>query len=94
MMFSLETFRKMINSYVYYTEYDDFAILDAYNHLEKTEKGYRTNIKSYTKIDDETIKDHESGLTLKLDIAIFIASLDASKIFISSILLGSTIPIP
>lgn len=44
MMFSLETFRKMIKSYVYYTDYDDFAILDAYNHLEKTEKGYRTNI--------------------------------------------------
>ena len=37
-MFSLETFRKMIKSYVYYTDYDDFAILDAYNHLEKTEK--------------------------------------------------------
>ena len=29
-------------------------------------KGYRTKMKYYTKIDEETIADHESGLTLKL----------------------------
>ncbi len=43
-MFSLETFKKMIKSYIYYNDYDEYAILDAYNHLEKTEKGYRTSI--------------------------------------------------
>ena len=27
--------------------YDEYAIIDAYNHLEETEKGYKTSILGY-----------------------------------------------
>ena len=43
-MISLETFKKILDSYINFMEYDEYAIIDAYNHLEITENGYKTNI--------------------------------------------------
>lgn len=60
MMFSLETFRKIIKSYINFYDYDEYAILDAYNHLEKTEKGYRTNILGLRIWIDETNEIYNS----------------------------------
>ena len=41
-MISLEEFKKILVEIEF--KYSDTTIYDAYNHLEKTEKGYRGNI--------------------------------------------------
>lgn len=39
-----ENFKNQIKLHLYFYEFDDLAIIDAYNHLEKLDNGYRTNI--------------------------------------------------
>lgn len=43
-MLDYETFKKQIFLHFYFYEFDDFSLADAYNHLDKTEDGYMTNI--------------------------------------------------
>lgn len=43
-MISLESFKMQVKLHLYYYEIDDYAIIDAYNHLTEDDKIMHTNL--------------------------------------------------